>query len=290
MPKSNPTSLELQRAVLKTLRYFAFFRHPLTLEELHTYLCLPATLEEVESEVQRLVAAKVLVREHGYVATDAAFIDKRSQHQALNEKRLQQAQWIGRQIGRFPFVRGVYVSGSLSKLGITGPSDDIDYFIITQPGRVWTAKFWLIAFKKIFLLNSNKFFCINFLMDLEHLKLARQNRYIGTEAVSLIPLVRPELRDYMLRENQWLQELFPNIVLGEPQRSFRPLPLRWHERLLNALGGDAFERWAAGRFRQHVAQQQHAANSHYDTSAHVSAYFPESIEHEVLTYYDNYED
>ena len=77
------------------------------------------------------------------------------------------AKRVGTFIHRFPYVRGVYLSGSLSKHGITGKDDDLDFFIITKAGRVWAAKLLLIAFKKIVLLNSEKYFCINLLMSEE---------------------------------------------------------------------------------------------------------------------------
>src|SRR5690606_20772121 len=73
-------------------------------------------------------------------------------------------------IGSFPFVRGVFISGSLSKNFMTADSD-VDYFIITKPGRLWLARTLLVVFKKIFLLNSRKFFCVNYFIDENHLEI-----------------------------------------------------------------------------------------------------------------------
>ena len=85
----------------------------------------------------------------------------------------------------FPFVRGVFLSGSISK-GFMSESDDIDYFIITAPGRLWLTRTLLILFKKIFLFNSFRNFCLNYFIDSENLYIPEHNRYTATEIVFLI--------------------------------------------------------------------------------------------------------
>ena len=64
---------------------------------------------------------------------------------------------ISRKIAKFPFVESVNLSGSLSK-GYYDLEDDIDFFIITKPNRLWIARTLLILYKKVFLLNSKKHF------------------------------------------------------------------------------------------------------------------------------------
>ncbi|HEX7572359.1 MAG TPA: hypothetical protein VF514_04650, partial [Bacteroidota bacterium] len=63
-------------------------------------------------------------------------------------------------IKRFPFIRGVLVLGDLSK-HMTHRGSDVDFLILTEPGRHWIARTLLILFKKTFLLNRKKFFCVN---------------------------------------------------------------------------------------------------------------------------------
>ena len=54
-----------------------------------------------------------------------------SKYLDLNKHRMRQARIIGAWIYCFPFVRGVYLSGSLSKWGIQSRDDDIDFFILS---------------------------------------------------------------------------------------------------------------------------------------------------------------
>ena len=64
-------------------------------------------------------------------------------------KILKKAKHISNFISQFPFVEAVSLSGSISK-GYFGKGDDIDYFIITSPNRVWLTRTLLILFKKCF--------------------------------------------------------------------------------------------------------------------------------------------
>jgi len=48
---------------------------------------------------------------------------------------------------RFPFVRGLLVTGGMSK-NSTGPDGDVDWLILVEPGRVWTLKSLLQVFRR----------------------------------------------------------------------------------------------------------------------------------------------
>lgn len=191
------------------------------------------------------------------------------------------AKRVGAFIHRFPYVRGVYLSGSLSKHGVTGKDDDLDFFIITKAGRVWAAKLLLIAFKKIALLNSEKYFCINLLMSEEELVLNKKNIYIATEAASLVALTNDPLLHTFLAANPWVQTQFPNLEVQpqkERRKGFKPL-----EAAIEFIGGRALERKAHSLFARHV-EQQRKASGYYDTSEGVSAYFPNSVEEQLLAH------
>jgi hypothetical protein len=113
-------------------------------------------------------------------------------------------------IKRFPFVRGVFISGDLSK-NATGPQSDIDFFLVTSSHRVWISRTLLILFKKIFLLNQKKYFCLNNFTAIGHLRLDDQNQFLATEIAHLTPLFNSGVHQDYLRENAWIRSYFPNF-------------------------------------------------------------------------------
>ncbi len=133
----------------------------------------------------------------------------RIEREQLAKKRLNIAFSMASVIRRFPFVRGIFLSGDLSK-GVAHPDSDIDYVIVTEPNRLWVCRSLLILFKKIFLLNSKKYFCLNYFITAQHLTLSDQNYYTATEIAHLKPLYNFDLFQNYLDANQWITQYFPN--------------------------------------------------------------------------------
>ena len=82
-------------------------------------------------------------------------LNKRLENNKRATRFLKIARRMSSLMRRFPFVKAVFISGSLSK-NVMPRDGDIDYFIITEPNRLWVCRTFLILFKKIFLFNSHK--------------------------------------------------------------------------------------------------------------------------------------
>ena len=276
------------KAFKQVLHYFSFFNHALSAEEVRQYLSVPATQQEVTEGLKVLVQEGLIYCQNGWFALAPDALVLRAKYERLNLRRLKLAHSIGRFIAVFPFVRGVYLSGSLSKMGIQSKDDDLDFFILTRSGRVWTTKFFLIAFKKIFLLNSEKYFCINLLMDENQLSLAKRNRYTATEVVSLVSLKNVQGLEQFLAANHWVKEYFPNVAL--PEKS--PVEsgyTRIVEHILNSLLGGTFEQWCKDRFTVHMRKHTDSEEGYFEAETHSSAYFPQSVEQRLMKHLQNFE-
>ena len=276
------------KALKQVLHYFSFFNHALSAEEVRQYLSVPATQQEVTEGLKVLVQEELIYCQNGWFALASDALVLRAKYERLNLRRLKLAHSIGRLIAVFPFVRGVYLSGSLSKMGIQSKDDDLDFFILTRSGRVWTTKFFLIAFKKIFLLNSEKYFCINLLMDENQLSLAKRNRYTATEVVSLVSLKNVQGLEQFLAANHWVKEYFPNVAL--PEKS--PVEsgyTRIVEHILNSLLGGTFEQWCKDRFTVHMRKHTDSEEGYFEAETHSSAYFPQSVEQRLMKHLQNFE-
>lgn len=200
---------------LRPLLYFSIFNHPLTIEEIHLFSDCPS-LEITKKEVHQAVDQGILINKGDfYMSNESACscIQQRIQENQFAEKAMLKAVKRAKFIHRyFPFVKGVGISGSLSK-GRFNSNSDADYFIITSKNSLWTCRTLLIAFKKIFLLNSKKFFCVNYFITENALEIQEKNRFTATELVTLIPVTNHHLFNKFYAKNEWVKEFYPNQML-----------------------------------------------------------------------------
>lgn len=243
-----------QRELLRTLLYFDLFRHPLRAEEVRRFLGIPARTVHVERELAALHDQGAVEHADGFFSladVDAA-VEKRREENARAAARMARARRMSRFIGRFPFVRGVMLSGSLSK-GCLAADGDIDYFVITSPGRLWIARTLLISFKKVFLLNSRRDFCVNYFVDTEHLPIEDRNLFTATELLTLVPTFGTDVCAAFFAVNTWASDLLPNATTPDPAQASNGhgLVKRALERLFRNGFGDELDEWLMHRTVQH---------------------------------------
>lgn len=207
-----------RREIIRTLLYFEIFSYPLTADEVHEFLQKPAASpEKTRNRLAQLVEQGLVFEFDGaFFSTKNRpdWLQIRLENNARAVRFLKISRRVGRFIGSFPFVRGVFVSGSLSK-GSMAKDGDIDFFVVTEPGRLWLARTMLILFKKIFLLNSHKYFCINYLVDSEHLEIAEKNQFTAIETVTLVPVYGADFYQKFMAANGWARPFYPHFPLRD---------------------------------------------------------------------------
>jgi hypothetical protein len=118
-------------------------------------------------------------------------------------------------IKRFPFVRGVFISGSLSK-NSSEEISDIDFMIVTRKERLWVSRTLLMLFKKIFLFNSYKYFCLNYFVTEDNLEIPFKNVFTATEIAYIKATFNNELMKRFVLTNKWIKEYFPKYEFLDP--------------------------------------------------------------------------
>ena len=203
----------MESRLLKTILYFDVFSYPLLVEEILKYNGIQhGESEQAEKILHSLNLRGFLNFNRGYYFIDPDFsiVENRIKGNLRAQKRLGVARRYSKIISFFPFVRGIFLSGSLSK-GCISEIDDIDYFIITSPGRLWITRSLLVLFRRVFLLNSHKNFCVNYFIDAENLSVRRQNRFTATEIAFLLPMYNLPLHSELIKANNWIKNYYPTF-------------------------------------------------------------------------------
>jgi len=239
-----PVSTQALYSVMSTVHYFDIFKHPLREVELQDLVHIHALTDiEFGATLSFLVRNNFLFEKDGYYLPHNSYenIDRRIKGFELSEKLWSKALRKSKLISRFPFTRCVLISGSLSK-GYMDAKSDIDYLIITKPGRLWLARTLLVLYKKIFLLNSHKFFCVNYFLDQNNLILTDKNLFTATELMFAKPVYNIEMYLKFLEANPWTREYYPAMQIAPVSTTDLSTKTSWikkiSEALLNGKFGD----------------------------------------------------
>ncbi|WP_341225361.1 hypothetical protein [uncultured Arcticibacterium sp.] len=228
--------------VLRTLCYFDLFKYPLTAEEVFERSDI-VSIKLVKEVLNDLVQSNKVffLRRRYYSLNDSiSLVERRLKGNKLCEFYFRKAQRITSFICKFPYVRSVMISGSLSKNYMDDRSD-IDYFIITAPNRLWIARLFFFLTQKIIYLNNTKFLCFNYMIDTNALELRDKSIFTATEIATVIPTYGGEYYQDFKAKNRWIQEYYPNY----PTHDISNLKVSksWIKKVLEKCLNNSFGDW-----------------------------------------------
>ncbi len=200
-----------QEAVLQTLAYFDIFQYPLTKEEIQTFsnagfpvLVTGALLEQMQEQ-------DMIFYNLGFYSLHNNLLLSLRRRQG-NEKAarlLKKAQAAGRFLYRFPFVRAVGISGSLSK-NFADEKADIDFFVLCKKNRLWIARTLMHLFKKLtYLAGRQHYYCMNYYVDEQAMCINEENIYTAIELKTLLPVCGEAKMKEFFASNTWTDKWLP---------------------------------------------------------------------------------
>lgn len=197
--------------ILKTLGYFDLFHYPLTVEEIYLFHADANSIDSINTALLSLMEEGIVFKLDLFYAlqNDRALVQRRCTGNCLAIKHMKTAQKVAKLLSRFPYVKGIAVSGSLSK-NYADEKSDIDFFIITASNRLWVARTLMHLYKKFtFITGRQHWFCMNYYVDEAALEIAEKNIFTAMEIVTLIPMQGKSGFNNFIENNQWTKKYFP---------------------------------------------------------------------------------
>lgn len=206
-----------QVEIIKAILYFDVFNYPLTRQELFENSAVTISYLEFSAELNVLLKGNVLKENGDFIQNingTKSDLCKRTIGNAGAKEIMPLAYEYSKRVASFPFVDAVMLSGALSK-NYYDENGDIDFFIITRPGRLWICRSLLILRFKLLPKHKKKYWCTNYFISADSLAIPDTNVFTGTELAYLIPTVNYRLYKDLLENNNWYKKRFPN----KPQHS-----------------------------------------------------------------------
>ena len=204
--------MELRSSILKTLAYFDLFNYPLALQDIRYFLDVEAGEATIERELHSLLWQGRVYRTGEYYSLqdNPALAERRQKGEIHADELLVIAARNARLLYQFPFVRGICISGSLSKR-CADERSDIDYFIVTKANRLWIARTIMHLYKKLSYLRGYQHrFCMNYYIDEEALEIEEKNIFTAIELLTLMPMCGNGSLDRFFEANTWTTLYLPH--------------------------------------------------------------------------------
>jgi len=249
-----PPSAAQERAFLQSVVYAALFDYPLTPAQLRESL-LGQTADETtlmrwHDESAYLKATVDFVDGYFFPRGRHDVLDTRAEREAISRTMLREMTGPLNLVTRMPFVRLVALSGSLAHLNASEDAD-LDLFVITSPGRVWTVTVATLLVAR--LRGWRKRLCLNYVISERALWIAPADLFSANQIVHLQPIRGGDAYQRFLEANHFVERFYPN---------FLPRPVQEHgqsswliEAALNLTIGPIAERLCRWLYRAHLRRR-----------------------------------
>ncbi len=286
------TLTRLEQAIWRTVAYVDLFDYPLTAVEIHRYLDgVRATAVEVARALAGSPAlADCLSHNSGYFCLPEreAIVEIRQTRRRRAQRLWPEAARYGRIIARLPFVRMVAVTGSLAMNNV-GEDADIDYFIVTENGRLWLARALVIGIVRLAARRGVEL-CPNYFVAESALTLPEQNIYTAREIVQMVPLFGWPVYEQLRQQNCWASDFMPNADGPPLIQIVEPEPALWMQRLaelpLRSPLGTRLEQWEQRRKIERLQAQQDGSGESLFTAVICKGHF-QAHQQRTLTAYQH---
>ncbi len=297
MNQTNSICLSLSEiSIIKALLYSDIFKYPLKKEEIFQRLgVVNNDISSIQDQLNNLVQLKFIHQKDEFYSVNAIeHTERRIKGNIIAEKNFSKAFEIANLISKFPYIKAVFVSGSLSK-NFMDEKSDIDFFIITEKNRMWIGRTLLILYKKIILLNNKEHFCLNYFIDTDHLEIPEKNLFTATEIVTVIPAFGKKYCAQFYEHNKWVTEHYPN----HPQMDVSEVPdlnPNASSKIENFFSGKLGD-WLDGQFMKLTLsfwkkKFKDIANEDFNlamkTKKHASKHHPNNYQKKVLNQLDEF--
>ncbi|MFA6081425.1 MAG: hypothetical protein WC741_03375 [Patescibacteria group bacterium] len=215
--------MKLDKAILKTIKYFSFFAYNPTEKEIHMFLQAKISRNSLDIELnsmikqKRISASKDTPPQYSIRKVKDQKSKVKNSREKLNSWRFKAYVKL---ISLFPQIKLVGLSGSISMMNAV-KDDDIDLFIITAKNRLFTGRLIVLTLAQLLGLrrsrkarHSNNKICLNLFFDESNLKVPKfkQTEFVGHEVLQMKPIiVKGDIYKRFLEANEWVFGIFPNV-------------------------------------------------------------------------------
>src|SRR3989344_8032143 len=237
--------MDIRSPILATIIYYDAFDFPLTLAEVYKYLINPRRFShpnvkssvfnieavDIAEELDNMARAGVVGHKNGFYFMPGRenLYEERIEKDKLAGKKWKKFLRLAKHLQAAPYLRAVFVSGSLAANN-PDPKSDFDVFVVIKSGRLYTGRVFLWIISSILGARRGRFdlvapdkLCFNHYVTDDNLELTHRSLYIAQSLANMKPaIVSNGVIDNFTASNKWANFYCYNFKQTGEYRSVRP--------------------------------------------------------------------
>lgn len=210
----------LDKAITRTIAFFDMFDFPLTAFEVWKYCEIGCSLFGIMNSLD--IKKEKVETKNGFYFLEGRekIVNTRMKRYNVASEKFKKAIWVSRFFRLIPWIKMIAV-GNIIGGNNAKEEGDIDFFIITEKGRIWISRFFSVGIIKLFGLRPEKGniknkICLSFFiaeneLNVERLCLENGDDYFLYWVANLVPVYdQGNFYEKFIRENQWFRNRLPN--------------------------------------------------------------------------------
>jgi predicted nucleotidyltransferase len=225
----------IEKQILATIVYYDIFDYPLTSLEVFSYLIEVGAGDSRKSEnsmgdILECLENNAMLKNRidvkfgfFFLRGRSEIVAKRMERKKIADQKWKRAKRIFRIIQAIPFLRNIFVSGSLA-LGNSREDSDIDIMIVAEKGRIWTVRVLVTILTAVLGVRRHKKdtenkICLNHYITDQSLRIPFQSIYNAQSYIHLKNVFDSEgdkeIFEKFQIENNWIRNYAVNYQSSE---------------------------------------------------------------------------
>jgi len=229
---------QIEKAIIRTIGWYDIFDYPLTTEEIWRWLYIDKEEENFKKDLNDVIDAlemseslkKIMEEDEGYYFLKGRreIIEIRKERRDYDQKKWEKAKTAVNYLKMAPFVKYIAVCNNLA-INNAKKESDIDFFIVTEPGHLFTARLFVTWLVHMLGLRRYKdkiknriclsFYVTSQALNFKPLLLENNDPYFTFWIDQLVPLYDAgNFHKKIQKENMWVKKYLPHAFLSENKK------------------------------------------------------------------------
>jgi len=218
----------IEKSILKTIIYFDNLSYPLTEREIFENLQAIDNRKEVsffefKNHLRNLKGYLESKDEFWVLEGRKPLIEERKKREIISKQNFEKLKKVAKKINLSPFIKGIFISGSLSISNST-KSSDIDLLIVVKKGRIFTVRFFLTLLLDLMGERRRpgrkaRKICLNHYLTDDSLEMRYPSLYNAYTYLHLLPILNKDnVFERFRKENNWMKNyiIFVGLTFHAP--------------------------------------------------------------------------